>query len=84
MKKPLLSRCGSMGMRTQSPYSDTLTKLQEIENDIQYTEVETISIDKQQKWRKALVDQCELMEEQLGKKERDFHKYASNKYLILK
>ncbi|CAD8161464.1 unnamed protein product [Paramecium octaurelia] len=76
LKKPQLSRCGSMGMQTEVPCSETLTKLLEIENDIQSTEVETISIDKLQKWRKALVDQCEQMEEQVEKQDKDGHKYA--------
>ncbi|CAD8212304.1 unnamed protein product [Paramecium pentaurelia] len=76
LKKPQLSRCGSMGMQTQLPCSDSLTKLQEIEKDIQTTEVETISIDKLQKWRIALIEQCESMEDQLGKKEVNVHQYA--------
>ncbi|CAD8125944.1 unnamed protein product [Paramecium sonneborni] len=78
LKKPQLSRSGSMGMQCQFTSSETLTNLQEIENDIVSTEVETISIDKLQKWRRALVEQCELMEKQLGRKEIDInhHQYA--------
>ncbi|CAD8127743.1 unnamed protein product [Paramecium sonneborni] len=75
-KKPQLTRCESLGMQPQFTSSETLTNLHELENDILSTEVETISIDKLQKWRRALIEQCELIERQLGKKEIDTHQYA--------